>query len=120
MCGLVGIVAKHDVAPDIYDALTVLQHRGQDAAGIMTFSGGRFNQRKSEGLSFLDRILGTVFGFARGVILILVMVFVMRQLAPPEDLQWLQESRLMPHLDMLAEWTRTVFAGIGRQTGTTT
>jgi amidophosphoribosyltransferase len=50
MCGLVGIVAKHDVAPDIYDALTVLQHRGQDAAGIMTFSGGRFSQRKSEGL----------------------------------------------------------------------
>ena len=50
MCGLVGLVAKTDVAPDIYDALTVLQHRGQDAAGIMTCSGGRFSQRKSEGL----------------------------------------------------------------------
>ncbi|QIB67284.1 amidophosphoribosyltransferase [Kineobactrum salinum] len=50
MCGLVGMVGKGDVGPDIYDALTVLQHRGQDAAGIMTCRGGRFNQRKSEGL----------------------------------------------------------------------
>jgi amidophosphoribosyltransferase len=50
MCGLVGLVAKSDVAPDIYDALTVLQHRGQDAAGIVTCDGGRFSQRKSEGL----------------------------------------------------------------------
>src|SRR6056297_3872993 len=50
MCGLVGVVGKSEVAPDIYDALTVLQHRGQDAAGIMTCSGGRFHQRKSEGL----------------------------------------------------------------------
>ncbi|HAN69357.1 MAG TPA: amidophosphoribosyltransferase [Halieaceae bacterium] len=50
MCGLVGLVGKGNVAPDIYDALTVLQHRGQDAAGIMTCYGGRFTQRKSEGL----------------------------------------------------------------------
>lgn len=50
MCGLVGIVAGKNVAPDIYDALTVLQHRGQDAAGIMTCDRGRFSLRKSEGL----------------------------------------------------------------------
>ena len=50
MCGLVGMVAKSDVAPEIYDALTVLQHRGQDAAGIVTCGGGRFSQRKGEGL----------------------------------------------------------------------
>ncbi|MCB1705370.1 MAG: amidophosphoribosyltransferase [Halioglobus sp.] len=50
MCGLVGMVAKSDVAPEIYDALTVLQHRGQDAAGIVTCGGGRFSQRKAEGL----------------------------------------------------------------------
>ncbi|MBT4522926.1 MAG: amidophosphoribosyltransferase [Halieaceae bacterium] len=50
MCGLVGLVGKTNVAPDIYDALTVLQHRGQDAAGIMTCSGGKFSQRKSVGL----------------------------------------------------------------------
>lgn len=52
MCGLVGLVSRGNVnvAPEIYDALTVLQHRGQDAAGIMTCGRGKFNQRKSEGL----------------------------------------------------------------------
>jgi amidophosphoribosyltransferase len=50
MCGLVGLVAKSDIAPEIYDALTVLQHRGQDAAGIVTCGGGKFSQRKGEGL----------------------------------------------------------------------
>ena len=50
MCGLIGIVGKSNVNQAIYDALTVLQHRGQDAAGIMTFSDGNFNQRKNEGL----------------------------------------------------------------------
>ncbi len=50
MCGLVGIVGNHDVAADIYDALTMLQHRGQDAAGIMTCHHGKFLQRKGEGL----------------------------------------------------------------------
>jgi amidophosphoribosyltransferase len=44
------MVGKSDVAADIYNALTVLQHRGQDAAGIVTCAGGRFSQRKGEGL----------------------------------------------------------------------
>ena len=67
MCGLVGLVAKTDVAPDIYDALTVLQHRGQDAAGIMTCVGGKFSQRKNEGLvrdvfrqQHMQRLQGTM------------------------------------------------------------
>lgn len=50
MCGLAGIVGKAPVAPEIYDALTVLQHRGQDAAGIMTCGDNRIHQRKSVGL----------------------------------------------------------------------
>jgi len=50
MCGIVGIVAKSNVNQEIYDALTVLQHRGQDAAGMVTATGGRMNQRKSNGL----------------------------------------------------------------------
>ena len=41
MCGLVGIVGHEPVNQALYDALTVLQHRGQDAAGIMTDDGGR-------------------------------------------------------------------------------
>lgn len=50
MCGIVGIVGKEPVCQWLYDALTVLQHRGQDAAGIVSFDSGRFNQRKGSGL----------------------------------------------------------------------
>jgi amidophosphoribosyltransferase len=50
MCGIVGVVAKSNVNQDLYDALTVLQHRGQDAAGIVTCDRGRMNQRKANGL----------------------------------------------------------------------
>lgn len=50
MCGIVGIVGKGPVNQDIYDALTVLQHRGQDAAGIMTIDDGMFHLRKENGL----------------------------------------------------------------------
>lgn len=50
MCGIVGIVSKGPVNQDIYDALTVLQHRGQDAAGIMTIDNGMFHLRKENGL----------------------------------------------------------------------
>ena len=50
MCGIVGLLAKQAVNQAIYDALTVLQHRGQDAAGMMTWNEGRFLLRKSNGL----------------------------------------------------------------------
>jgi amidophosphoribosyltransferase len=50
MCGIVGIVAKSYVNQEIYDALTFLQHRGQDAAGIVTCHNGRFFLRKDNGL----------------------------------------------------------------------
>src|SRR5690606_20293139 len=50
MCGVVGMVGKSDVNLRLYDALTMLQHRGQDAAGIMTCDQGRIHQRKDVGL----------------------------------------------------------------------
>jgi len=50
MCGIVGIVGQGNVNQLIYDGLTVLQHRGQDAAGMMTCEGGHFYLRKSNGL----------------------------------------------------------------------
>ena len=62
------------------------------------------------GLSILDRLLGTVFGVTRGIILVLVCVFVLRQLVPPQDLQWLQQSQFMPHLDILGQWAQDMFA----------
>ncbi len=50
MCGIVGIVGTTPVNQALYDALTVLQHRGQDAAGIVTIADGNFKQRKANGL----------------------------------------------------------------------
>ena len=50
MCGLVGIVATDFVNQAIFDALTALQHRGQDAAGIVTCHQGKLFLRKGSGL----------------------------------------------------------------------
>lgn len=50
MCGVVGIVSKNEVASDLYEALTVIQHRGQDAAGIATSEEKRLHSRKQLGL----------------------------------------------------------------------
>ncbi|MDH3980346.1 MAG: amidophosphoribosyltransferase [Gammaproteobacteria bacterium] len=50
MCGIIGIVAHSPVNQAIYDGLTVLQHRGQDAAGIITCDGERLHLRKDNGL----------------------------------------------------------------------
>lgn len=50
MCGIAGVVGRSDVGHELYDALTLLQHRGQDAAGIVTCDGDRLNLRKHNGL----------------------------------------------------------------------
>ncbi|MCP1727095.1 amidophosphoribosyltransferase [Natronospira proteinivora] len=50
MCGIVGLTGHSPVNQAIYEALTVVQHRGQDAAGIMTCEDDRFFLRKSNGL----------------------------------------------------------------------
>ena len=50
MCGIAGIVAHCAVNLDLYESLTVMQHRGQDAAGITTCEDGRFYTRKGNGL----------------------------------------------------------------------
>ena len=50
MCGIVGMVGKRAVNYDLYDALIVLQHRGQDAAGMVTCEGDRLHLRKHNGL----------------------------------------------------------------------
>lgn len=50
MCGIIGIFARTSVNQALYDGLTVLQHRGQDAAGIVTYDQGRLFLRKSNGL----------------------------------------------------------------------
>ena len=50
MCGIIGIVGRDNVNQALYDGLTVLQHRGQDAAGIVTCDEGRLYLRKNNGL----------------------------------------------------------------------
>jgi amidophosphoribosyltransferase len=50
MCGIIGIVGQQPVNQALYDGLTVLQHRGQDAAGIVTYDNGRLYLRKANGL----------------------------------------------------------------------
>ena len=65
MCGIVGIVSKESVNQQLYDALTVLQHRGQDAAGMATSMDGRLHLRKGNGLVrdvFLDQHMQSLVG----------------------------------------------------------
>jgi len=50
MCGIVGTLANQAVNQEIYDALTIIQHRGQDAAGIMTSDQHHVYLRKGKGL----------------------------------------------------------------------
>ncbi|MBI3524404.1 MAG: amidophosphoribosyltransferase [Betaproteobacteria bacterium] len=50
MCGIIGVVATTAVNQLLYDGLQVLQHRGQDAAGIATAEAGRFHMHKGSGL----------------------------------------------------------------------
>jgi len=50
MCGVIGIIGKSNVNQSLYEGLTVLQHRGQDAAGIVTCDDDRLYLRKNNGL----------------------------------------------------------------------
>jgi amidophosphoribosyltransferase len=67
MCGIVGLVARTNINQRLYDALTVLQHRGQDAAGIATDDGGHLRIRKDNGLvrdvfrsKHMQKLMGTM------------------------------------------------------------
>ena len=50
MCGIVGVLSRAPVNQLIYDALLLLQHRGQDAAGIVTQTGRKFYMHKAKGM----------------------------------------------------------------------
>jgi amidophosphoribosyltransferase len=67
MCGIVGVFGHSPVSQVIYDSLSMLQHRGQDAAGIATFFEERFYLHKGNGLitevfdaGNMARLLGTM------------------------------------------------------------
>jgi amidophosphoribosyltransferase len=50
MCGVIGIASESEAVGEIYDGLATLQHRGQDAAGIMIFDGNQFHTKRGDGL----------------------------------------------------------------------
>ena len=69
MCGIIGLVGRqgYHINQLLYDGLTVLQHRGQDAAGIMTEHKGKYHLRKSNGLvkdvfytRHMENLLGSI------------------------------------------------------------
>jgi len=67
MCGIIGVVAKAPVNQYLYDGLLVLQHRGQDAAGIVTAEHSTFHMHKGSGLVrdvFRTRNMRTLAGFS--------------------------------------------------------
>jgi len=67
MCGILGVVAKNPVNQLLYDGLLVLQHRGQDAAGIVTAEGAAFHMHKGSGMVrdvFRTRNMRALAGFS--------------------------------------------------------
>ena len=66
MCGFIGVIGVETAVREVYDGLVAVQHRGQDAAGIITYDG-RFHVKKGEGLvrdifsaANIDRLKGSV------------------------------------------------------------
>ena len=64
------------------------------------------------GLTVLDRVMGTAFGFTRGLIIVLVLVYLLRHLAPPQNLVWLDQAQLMPHIDILGQWAQNLLLSL--------
>jgi glutamine phosphoribosylpyrophosphate amidotransferase len=77
MCGIVGIAGKSPVNQELYDALTMLQHRGQDAAGIVTVQDGRLFLRKDNGM--VRDVFHTRHMLRLWVILVLAMCVILPQ-----------------------------------------
>ncbi|RDE24475.1 CvpA family protein [Motiliproteus coralliicola] len=62
---------------------------------------------KATGLSSTDRVLGMAFGLARGCIVIVVVVALLAMTPAKQD-RWWAESTLIPHFQMMEDWTRQV------------
>lgn len=65
---------------------------------------------KATGLSGADRLMGTVFGMVRGVVIVLVLIVVARALVPVEQEQLWQGSSLIPHFLLVENWFRDTFS----------
>ena len=67
---------------------------------------------KATGLSGADRVLGTVFGFGRGLIVVLVALYVLQAVLAQEEQAFMHQSRLLPHLEMIVQWAQQNFADV--------
>ena len=72
---------------------------------------------RAAGLSGADRALGTVFGFARGLVLVLVVTFVLESTLSDDERAFMRDSRLLPHLAMIEQWAQRTFADVHIERG---
>ena len=63
----------------------------------------------ASGLGVLDRLLGMIFGLARGALIVMALVFVVREVIPESERSLLAEAELMPHIDVLLSWTMRTY-----------
>lgn len=66
---------------------------------------------RATGLTGTDRLLGVVFGAARGLLLIVVLVGLL-SLAPVQHDSWWQQSTLIPHFLLIADWSKNLILGL--------
>jgi membrane protein required for colicin V production len=64
---------------------------------------------KVAGLGVLDRLLGSVFGALRGALVVMALVFVIREVVPKSEQGLLDDAQLMPHIDVLLTWSMRAF-----------
>lgn len=73
---------------------------------------------RATGLTGTDRLLGMVFGAARGLFLVVILVGLL-SLAPVEQDAWWQQSTLVPHFLLIADWSKNLILGFSGQWVTT-
>ncbi len=66
---------------------------------------------RATGLTGTDRLLGMVFGAARGLLLIVILVGLL-SLAPVQHDSWWQQSTLIPHFLLIADWSKNLILGL--------
>lgn len=66
---------------------------------------------RATGLTGTDRLLGMVFGAARGLLLIVILVGLL-SLAPVQHDSWWQQSRLIPEFLLIADWSKDLILGL--------
>ena len=63
------------------------------------------------GLTGTDRLLGMVFGAARGLLLVVILIGLL-SLAPVQNDTWWQQSALVPHFLLIADWSKNLILGL--------